>query len=214
MKLPRFSFRSDPLRDARKILGPECIINYAQGRKALKARRFGEPKLDYDPSLFEICHEQNQEGEMWRLFCRTNQPITEVKKKRPKEFCHSAAWDVMPRWMTTSVEPAYRLINLKPHRYDEPYLSVVGAPVDRSWLVTVVQALVAFKIIHGQVYLKDQFHGADEEGGIIPLVGCYDDEGMLITSLDPLGVPLYQSIGQLGTVLCCVPQLDWTKTAA
>ncbi len=203
MILPWFG---DPLKDARKILGDDRVISPKEMKKALKAQSVSKPGRCYTKETYIWCKEQNDLGEEWNLFCRTNQSFEELRERLPDEFCPASIWEAPPAWMTIHVEPACRLINFKPKPFLLPALAEPGAKIDRAWLITLAQALLGFKLIHNKRYLETTLHGGEEGGEVIPVLGNYDDQGMLIYTL-PLecGAGLSEN-GVLQTIVCCAPE--------
>jgi len=204
MNLPWFG---DPFKDARKILGDDRVISPKEMKKALKARSVPKPSRCYSKERYEWCEEENAKGAQWSLFCRTDQSFVELRKQLPDEFCSSSIWQNPPSWMTTAVEPACRLINFNPKPFVLPALAEQGAKIDRAWLITLAQALLGFKLIHNKRFLEAAFHGGEEGGDVIPVLGAYSEHGMLIYTL-PLecGAKLSEA-GDLQTIVCCAPEV-------
>ena len=203
-------------KDIKKIMGEECVLVPKEMKAITGTRKAPDCGVCYDYEVYEKYAEENKQGQNWRVFCRTEQSYAGLRAKQPQEFCPASIYEAMPTSLTVNAVPALRLINLNLQPLLPFYQLEKDSAVDRAWVITLAQAMVGFNLLRGQRFLKDCFHFAedDAEGSLVPLLGGYDEEGMLLYRLDACHKPLLVREdatssghkGEIGTIICRVPQ--------
>ena len=206
----KFGFRlfGNPCGDAKKIMGQDNVLLPKECKLATGTRKNPDCSVCYSPEEFEWCAEQNEKGEAWKFFCRTEQSLVGLRAKQPTEFCPASIWQDPLPFMARQIEPAGRLINFKLAPLPFFQLDLATCQVDRSWIITLAQALVGFNLMRDQRFLEKQFHWGEEDtfSDQVPLLGGYSTEGMLLYSLCAEYKTLLSDSEDIGTILCRVPR--------
>lgn len=203
------SFFGDPLKVAKKLLGSENVLSAKDVTKLIGLRKAPDCPVPYSQKTLEWCAQENKGGEQWKLSFKLGVSLAELHRLKPDEFCNATVWHLLPPWVTTICQPGYRLINFK-LRYD----AGTPPPSDFVWFApaqvqTVAEALIAIRLKNGKKsvrLLTDEYHGGGDYHGITPIVGGYDDKGMLVYTLPTEIMHDLLVLRQVGMMCCIAPE--------
>jgi hypothetical protein len=162
------------VKDAMKLLGANYTISEKEMCGALKVskKRQKDVLWNYSREVVEWCTEQNAHDEQWILIPRLSYTLNQVHQALPQEFCSASFWsdfhnsvdagNSISTLINKKVEPAYRFINLKPKQVNA-FLNAEDQKIfvprqERAVAATLMQALIACKIVKSTRYMTDNVH--------------------------------------------------------
>lgn len=208
-----FGYRT-PLEEVKKVFAPELIFGEEKTAELFNLKKISHPQIDYSIETIKKCEEDNKHGKkFWVLMCRTGMIVPQIQKLLPQEFSPSYLLTQWPKQHMKASKPEYRLVNLK-------LLEVGKSEVLQEWptgekkkvlararTATVVETVIAAKHFLGKRFLSTGFHAGDtyhnKDGEQIILVGDYDENGLLLTTI-PCGLKF--PYNNAGIISCRIPR--------
>ncbi len=199
---------------ARKICGKKFVLLPTGKLKKLPGISKLPSDIGYDEETIKNCAKENAKGEQWRLVLKLGLSVLDLsgalKKLKIESFCMSSVWTLREEhpkeygWLSCVEKPGYRLINLKP--VSTATAKVLSPHMEPANIATVAEALIFARIAYKERFLENAFHAGKPVGGIIPIIGGYDAEDILLYTVpdDFLGFDMSEC--NVGVVMCKVPE--------
>lgn len=186
--------------DALSILGEYRVIGNVEKTD----------KLPYSRELLGFCAEHTEAGEEWVLFKKSGNSLIALLQKSPQEFSLTSLWSSQESWISIKDSSQYLLIDCSLRMSGTSGLEFerffncqkLFARIKPS---TAAELLLALKDRRCKKYLPDSCHSGVPISGKIPLVGCYDTEGLTCYTMSEEILKLH-GIDTIGTLVCVAPQ--------
>ena len=209
------------IKDALAILGKDNVILESKAKKVLRVMRLFPLHISYTRGVLEKCAEENTKGEHYSLFPKYGLPMLRLRELYPKEFCVSSVWDNGSSWLSTTSMPDYLLVNLKLQMIRSRKAAEIGKGfpklgrvryyathpnLTRLRLSTVAELLLVYRFLHDERLLAATYHAASVVDQAVPIIGGYDEQGVLVYTLPKGVLNLKYGIDSLGVLMCVHPE--------
>lgn len=208
MKLPNikrfFGGRDNFVTVAEKILGKGNVFPEPVVAKVFGLKVTGYNVDEYTKMALEEMADANSKGAHWQIFFKPDLSLREIQAKREKDFSPSTIWHRNYSFLLDKSRSGFRALNwtIAPKQYTGVIERIGVSPAK---LGTVATGLIVSSVVANKRNLEKQFHIGDECLEVLPMIGGFEKDGILLYSIPAdIGRKLDLSDG-VGVIVCAIP---------